>query len=54
MELIKEKPRITRKELAEKIGISESGIKFNLNQLKKKNKIKRVGPDRGGSWEILK
>jgi hypothetical protein len=33
LELIKEKPRITRKELAEKIGISEDGIKFNLNQL---------------------
>ena len=54
LELIKEKPRITRKELAEKIGISEEGIKFNLNQLKKQNKIKRVGPDKGGYWEILK
>jgi ATP-dependent DNA helicase RecG len=54
LELIKEKPRITRKELAEKIGISKDGIKFNLNQLKKQNKIKRVGPDKGGYWEILK
>jgi predicted HTH transcriptional regulator len=25
-----------------------------LNQLKKQNKIKRVGPDKGGYWEILK
>jgi len=54
LELIKENPKITRKELAEKIGISEDGIKFNLNQLKKQNKIKRVGPDKGGYWEILK
>jgi ATP-dependent DNA helicase RecG len=54
LELIKKKSRITRKELAEKIGISEDGIKFNLNQLKKQNKIKRVGPDKGGYWEILK
>ena len=51
--LMKENPEITRKELAEKIGITEDGIKFNLNQLKKQGKIKRTGPDKGGRWEIL-
>jgi ATP-dependent DNA helicase RecG len=54
LELIKENPKITRKKFAEKIGKSEDGIKFNLNQLKKLNKIKRVGSDRGCYWEILK
>lgn len=44
----KENLKITRKEFAEKIVISEDGIKFNLDQLKKQNKIKRVGPDKGG------
>jgi len=35
----KENLKITRKEFAEKIGISEDEIKFNLDQLKKqKNK----------------
>ena len=53
MELIKQNPELTRRELAEKIGISDSGIKFSLNQLKKKGAIKRVGPDKGGYWKVI-
>ncbi|HIG94175.1 MAG TPA: winged helix-turn-helix transcriptional regulator [Nanoarchaeota archaeon] len=52
LELIKENPKISRRELAKKIGITEDGIKFNLNQLKSQKKIKRIGPDKGGHWEI--
>jgi predicted HTH transcriptional regulator len=55
LELIKENPYITRKELAEKIGhITEDGIKYHLNKMKKEGKIKRVGPDKGGHWKIIK
>ncbi len=53
LDLIREMPTITRKELAEKIELSEEGIKFNLSQLKKQGKLKRVGPDKGGHWEVL-
>ena len=36
IELIKENPRYTRKELAQKIGdITEDGVKYNLEKLKK-------------------
>jgi len=51
--LIKENPRLTRKELAEIIGISQDGIKHNLAKLKAESRIKRIGPDRGGYWEII-
>jgi ATP-dependent DNA helicase RecG len=54
LELIEQDPKISRRELAEKIGISEDGIKFNLNQLKNQQKIRRIGPDKGGYWEIVK
>lgn len=53
IELIKENPFITRKELAEKLDISEEGVKYHLKILKEKNKIKRIGPDKGGHWEII-
>ena len=53
-DLIIANPKITRKELAEKVGLSEDGIKFNLNKLKKDGLLKRVGPDKGGHWEIIK
>ncbi len=52
IELIQEDPNITRKQLSEKIGITEDGIKYNLNLLIKFGKIKRVGPDKGGHWEV--
>jgi ATP-dependent DNA helicase RecG len=52
---IKVNPYITRKELAKKTGkISEDGIKYHLNELKRKGILKRVGPDKGGYWEIIK
>ncbi len=51
--LIKENNHITYKELAEKVGISEKSIYKNINKLKKKNLIKRVGSDKTGYWEII-
>lgn len=50
IEAIKKNPFITRKELAFTIGISEEGIKFHINKLKKQKMLKRVGPDKGGQW----
>jgi len=53
--LIKENPYMGREELSKKLGnITESGVKYNLNKLKKNGAIKRVGPDKGGYWEVLK
>lgn len=53
--LIKENPYMGREELSKKLGnITESGVKYNLNKLKKNGAIKRIGPDKGGYWEVLK
>ena len=51
---IKEKPSITRKELAKKIGLSEDGIKYQLDKLRKNKTIKHVGSTKKGHWEVLK
>ena len=40
--------------MATKIGITKYGVQYNLNILKKKNYIKRVGKTYKGYWEILK
>jgi ATP-dependent DNA helicase RecG len=54
LDLLKENPYLGRKEIAEKLGsISESGVKYNLDKLKKNGTIKRIGPDKGGYWEII-
>ncbi len=52
IDLIKINPQITRKELSKEIGMSEDGIKYNLNKLVREGKLKRIGPDKGGHWEV--
>ena len=51
-ELIKN-PYITQTQLSEILGISKRSIIKNMKNLKDKNKIKRIGSDRKGYWEIL-
>ena len=53
LSLVSSRPRITRAELARLCEISSDGIKWQLNQLKAKGLIRRVGPDKGGHWEIV-
>jgi len=46
--------RVTIRELASAIGISENAVGKNLSKLKGKNLLRRVGPDKGGYWEVVK
>jgi ATP-dependent DNA helicase RecG len=43
---------ITVKNLSKIVGISDRKIKENIKKLKEYNIIKRVGPNKGGYWEI--
>ncbi len=52
IELIRKNNKITRQELAEFIGVSIKGIDWNIAKLKEQGKLKRIGPDKGGHWEI--
>jgi ATP-dependent DNA helicase RecG len=52
-ELLRESPSLSRRELAEILGdITEDGVKYHLDKLKKEGKIERMGGDRGGYWKI--
>ena len=46
-------PSLTRRELAERTGITPDGIKYHLKELKAAGAIRRVGSDRAGRWEVL-
>ena len=50
---IKNDAYISRQKLAEKCGITPDGIKWQLKQMQQQNLIRRVGPDKGGYWEIV-
>ena len=51
--LMKANPYINNKELAEVCGITEDGVYWNTKKLKKNNRIRRIGGDKGGYWEVL-
>ena len=53
IQLIKENPQITQEELVKITGLSRRGVEWNIQQLKAKGFIRRVGPDRGGYWEVI-
>ena len=50
--LIKNNPQVTIKEISSYTGLSRRGVEWNIDKLKKECRIKRVGPARGGHWEI--
>ena len=54
IELLKENPHISRKEISGRLGLHDSSVKRRLASLQKKGAIKRTGPDKGGYWEVQK
>lgn len=50
--LLRENPAITQREIAKKTGLNRSGAEWNLRQLKERGRIRRLGPDKGGRWEV--
>ncbi len=51
--LIKDNPDITTQEIADQIGIIRRGVAKHIKKLQEKGIIRRVGPDKGGHWEVI-
>lgn len=55
LEYLAEHPMASRQELTDNISnITVDGIKYNLKKLQEKEFIVRIGPDKGGHWQVLK
>ncbi|MEK7477711.1 MAG: winged helix-turn-helix transcriptional regulator [Candidatus Coatesbacteria bacterium] len=52
LQMIHGNPRISTREIARAIGISDTAIENHLAALKKTGLLRRIGPDKGGHWEI--
>lgn len=46
-------PKVTQKQLAAIVGINDKNIRNNIQVLKKKELVERIGPDKGGRWEVF-
>jgi ATP-dependent DNA helicase RecG len=53
MSLVRDNPHVSIREMSEQIGISTTAVDKNLTALKGKGLLKRIGPDKGGHWEVL-
>jgi predicted HTH transcriptional regulator len=51
--LIQKNPQITIPEMASRLGITESAIEKQVRKLREQEIIGRVGPAKGGHWEVL-
>ena len=54
LKLMNEESQITIPIIAQRIGISTTAVENNIAKLKEKGLLKRVGPAKGGYWEIIK
>ena len=54
LDLIKRNPKISRAELSKKTGLHDSSVKRRLKALVDEGYIQRIGPDKGGYWQLLK
>lgn len=53
MQEIRKKPFVTAFELSEILGISLRKTQENMRKLREAGFIRRVGPDKGGHWEVI-
>ena len=52
IELLENNPQMSQRELAELTGLTQRGIEWNIIKLKKAGLLERIGPDKGGNWEV--
>ena len=53
IDYMKDNPKITQEQLAEKTGLSLKGIEWNLKKLKESGILKRIGGRKLGHWVVL-
>ena len=51
--LLKDNPNITGAAIADRLGISRRAVTKQIAALKSKGLVKRIGPDKGGHWEVM-
>jgi ATP-dependent DNA helicase RecG len=51
--LLKVSPGVSAREIADMIGISQRAVEKHISRLRDENRIRRIGPDKGGHWEVV-
>ena len=51
--LISKNSKISKEQLKIKGKLTKKTVEYNIEKLKQKGLLKRVGPDKGGYWEVI-
>lgn len=54
LELLAESPEMTIPQLANELGISTRAIEKHIANLQKNKELRRIGPAKGGHWQVVK
>jgi ATP-dependent DNA helicase RecG len=54
IELLSTAPILSIPEIAQALAKSESAVERAIRKLRENNLLRRIGPDKGGHWEVLK
>ena len=52
VEWLRADPSLSRRDLAERVGLTPDGVKYHLSKLSEAGVIAHVGPSRGGYWVV--
>jgi ATP-dependent DNA helicase RecG len=50
--IIRRDPAIAAQHIANQMGLTSRAVEKHLSKLKAEGRIHRVGPDKGGHWEV--
>jgi ATP-dependent DNA helicase RecG len=53
LKFIRKDKRVTIPDLAHRLHVTEKTIKRDIEKLKKRGRLKRIGPDKGGYWDVI-
>lgn len=53
LELIRNNPKVTIQHMVEAMGMNKRNAQKHVHSLVEDNQIRRIGPARGGYWEII-
>ena len=54
LDLLREHPEYSTARLAEQIGVTSKAVEKQLARLKAEGLVQRIGPDKGGRWEVIR
>ena len=53
IKILSNNPTTTVRELSEMLSLSRRGVEEQIKSLKQKGIIRRIGPDKGGHWQVI-